>query len=370
MTRTIIDILQRGNLELFHSSMLAWLLDGKGEHGMGMSVLERLANILAGKGWPQLEDALAKETRGGGNVRTEVKRDRNRYDIWLKLPDTEVIFENKTKTVGNKSQLESFQQDGAIVVAVGFCDESFTNTVANQYPLLTYEDVLEAIKAVAGNRVTTGAFGTLVAEYIRYLERELKIIKLVRNLILRPQEINRQSLAKKVGCPLYGENDRRFWNLIVLEQCRRILNQQEMWMNTEWTMDKNQPSGVWLAGIPDSFVFSGPLQQCVENFSALLWFHVELYHKALMDPDDDRVVGVLQLRCEVKNKKNKAFAQEFQRQYKAGNNSILATRIASNWKTFYVVQRHIQGRDLPGEGVTKALNEFVQTFQYRTGTHH
>ena len=210
MTRTIIDILQRGNLELFHSSMLAWLLDGKGEHGMGMCVLARLADILTRKGWPQLKNALAGGTRGGRVVRTEVKRGRNRYDIWLKLPNTEVIFENKTKTIGNESQLKSFQQGGAIVVAVGFCDESFANTVANQYPLLTYEDVLEAIKAVAGNGVTTGAFGTLAAEYIRYLERELEIIKLVRNLILCPQGINRQSLAKKVGSSLYGENDRRF----------------------------------------------------------------------------------------------------------------------------------------------------------------
>ena len=40
--RTIVDILQRGNLELFHSSMVAWLIDRKGEHGKGRSVLEKL----------------------------------------------------------------------------------------------------------------------------------------------------------------------------------------------------------------------------------------------------------------------------------------------------------------------------------------
>ncbi len=359
--RTIVDILQCGNLELFHSSMLAWLLDSRGEHGMETRVLAKLAEILSRrKGWPQLEEALA---RGGGDVRTEVKRGNHRYDIWLELPDTKVVFENKTKTVGNESQLGSYQKDEAFVVAVGLCTESFADTVAEQYPLITYEDVLAAIKAAADDGVETGAFGTLVEQYTRYLERELEIIELVRNLILCPEEIDRQSLAKKVGSPLYGENDRRFWNLIVLEQCRRILNKQVMWVNTEWLMDKNMQSGVWLAGIPCDFVFSGSLRQCAEDFSASLWFHAELYGDALMDPDVDRVVGMLQLRSKVEDKRNKEFAERFQQQYKARDNSILATRIKSSASTFYIVGRHLQGRDLPGEGIPRALTEFAQTFQ-------
>ena len=359
--RTIVDILQCGNLELFHSSMLAWLLDSRGEHRMETRVLTKLAEILRGrKGWPQLEVALA---RGGGDVRTEVKRGNHRYDIWLELPDTKVVFENKTKTVGNELQLASYQEDEAVVVAVGLCAESFADTVAEQYPLITYEDVLAAIRAGTGDRVEMGAFGTLIQQYTRYLERELEVIELVRNLILRPEEIDRQSLAQKVGSPLYGENDRRFWNLIVLEQCRRILNRQVMWANTEWSMDKNMQSGVWLAGIPCDFVFSESLQQCAEDFRASLWFHAELYGDALMNPDADRVVGILQLRSKVEDKGNKEFAERFQQHYKTRDNSILANRINSSASTFYVVGRHLQGRDLPGEGITKALTEFAQTFQ-------
>ena len=359
--RTIVDILQCGNLELFHSSMLAWLLDSRGEHGMETRVLAKLAEILGGrKGWPQLEEALG---RGAGDVRTEVKRGNHRYDIWLELPNTKVVFENKTKTVGNESHLGSYQKDEAVVVAVGLCAESFADNVAEQYPLITYEDVLAAIKAAAEGRVEAGVFGTLVEQYTRYLERELEIIELVRNLVLCPEKIDRQSLAEMVGSPLYGENDRRFWNLIVLDQCRRILRKQMMWVNTEWSMDKNMQSGVWLAGIPCDFVFAGSLRKCAEEFSASLWFHAELYADALMDPDADRVVGMLQLRSKLEDKRNKEFAARFQQQYKARENSILATRIKPSASTFYVVGRHLQGRDLPGEGITKALTEFAQTFQ-------
>ncbi len=31
--RTIVDILRKGNQELFHSAMVAWLLDPAAEHG-------------------------------------------------------------------------------------------------------------------------------------------------------------------------------------------------------------------------------------------------------------------------------------------------------------------------------------------------
>ena len=317
------------------------------------------AEILSRKGWPQLEKALESE---GGEVRREEKRGNHRYDIWLDLLDTRVGFENKTKTVGNELQLQSYQEDGVIIVALGLCDESFVDTVAEKFPLITYKDVLAAIKATADDGVETGAFGTLVEQYTQYLERELELIELVRNLILCPEKIDRQFLAKKVGSPLYGENDRRFWNLIILEQCRRILSEQVMWKNTEWSMHKNDPSGVWLNGLPCDFVFRGPLRQCAEDFGASLWFHAELYVDALKYPDTDRVVGMLQLRSKVKDKRNREFAEQFHQQYEARDNCILA-RPQQKWKNFYVVKRQLQGRDLPGKGIAKALTEFAEAFQ-------
>ena len=248
-------------------------------------------------------------------------------------------------------------------MALGLCDESFVDTVAEKFPLLTYKDVLAAIKATADDGVEAGAFGTLVEQYTQYLERELEIIELVRNLILCPEKIDRQFLAKKVDSPkLYDENSRRFWNLIILEQCRRILSEPVRWMNTKWSMNKNAQSGVWLAGLPCDFVFSEPLRQCAEDFGASLWFHAELRVDALMDPDTDKV-GMLQLRSEVEDRRNREFAKQFHQQYKIGDNCFPADRIQQKSSTFYVVGRHLRGCDLPGKGITKALTEFAQTFQ-------
>ena len=318
--RTIIDILKRGNLELFHSSMVAWLIDSKGEHEKGTSVLTKLAETLSRKGKPELEKALAN---GGGEVRTEVevKRGNHRYDIWLKLPDTEVVFENKTKTVGNELQWQSYQEKEVIVVALGLCDESFADTVAEKFPLLTYKDVLAAIPKL---RLTTGWKRVPSVPWWSSIpstwSETWKLLSWFGNLILCPEEADRQFLAKKVGGQkLYDENSRRFWNMIILEQCRRILNKQEMWENTKWERNKDAQSGLWLAGLPCDFVFSEPLRQCAEDFGASLWFHAELRVDALMDPDTDKV-GMLQLRSEVKDKRNKEFAKQFQEQYKASGN--------------------------------------------------
>ena len=90
--------------------------------------------------------------------------------------------------------------------------------------------------------------------------------------------------------------------------------------------------------------------------------HAELRVDALMDPDTDKV-GMLQLRSEVEDNRNREFAKQFHQQYKIGDNCFLADRIQQKWSTFYVVGRHLRGCDLPGKGITKALTEFAQTFQ-------
>ena len=358
--RTIVDILKCGNLELFHSSMVAWLLDANGEHGMRAGVSAELADTLGQRGWPQLEKALAK---GGGKVRTEVKRGSQRYDILLELPDTRVVLENKTKTVGNKPKLEAYGRDKTLVIALGLCEESFAHTVGEQYPVVTYRDVLSATKSAAEKGLVGGAFGTLVEQYISYLGRELGIIELVRNLILCPKEIDLQRLTREVRRSLYGENDKRFWNLIVLEQCRRILNSQSMWASTEWKLDKNMQSGVWLAGVPSDFTFDESIQRCTEDQGAWLWFHAELWGKALESAGSNTVVGMLQLRCEVENKRNKEFAEAFHTTYESKEGSTRARMPRSDAGSFYVVGKHLNGRDLLGEGIPQALTVFAQAFQ-------
>src|SRR4051794_13722152 len=49
-SRTIIDILRKGNQELFHSSIIAWLLDPLAEHGLDTGFLNAFAEVVEQRG--------------------------------------------------------------------------------------------------------------------------------------------------------------------------------------------------------------------------------------------------------------------------------------------------------------------------------
>ena len=56
--RTIIDILRKGNQELFHSSMIAWLLDPQAEHGIDDEFLKGFGHLVAERGCGSMSAAL------------------------------------------------------------------------------------------------------------------------------------------------------------------------------------------------------------------------------------------------------------------------------------------------------------------------
>ena len=360
MTRSIFDIIQSGNLELFHSSMMAWLFDPSGEHGLQNTVISGVANRLRELGNPGFHIALSQ---GKPTVSTELRRKRHRYDICVSLDEIDVVFENKTKTVGNIGQLNQYDAPGVLVVALGLCNESYAVAVRENYPVITYADVLSILDESHIRSVKSGPYQTLLQQYVQYLRRELNIIDLVRSLIVEPQRINRKELAEIVNRPMYGENDRRFWNLIVLERCRRILDKQEMWQDVGWEMNKNDRSGVWLAGdfLPQNQI-RAPLQHCAEEFGARVWFHVELRANALLAIDNDETVGMLQLRAYAE-RNNRDFADAFMQLYQPGDNVFGPTRIDSRSNTFYVVGQYLRNRDMVSEGIPLALNNFARTFQ-------
>ena len=360
MPNTIFDIIQTGNLELFHSSMIAWLFDHNGEHGLNNTVLGRVAERLTKLGQPELQRALSE---GNPAVSTELRRGRHRFDICVSLGEIDVVFENKTKSVGNITQLKQYNAPGALIVALGLCDESYSVAVRESYPLITYADVLSGLDDSNIRTVRSGPYRTLLQQYVHYLKRELHIIELVRNLVVDPQRIDRQHLAEMVNQPRYGENDRRFWNLILLERFRRVLAEKQTWRDTCWQMNKNNRSGVWLKG---NFLSNNqiriPLQHCAEEFGAQMWFHVELKASALSAINDDDIVGVLQLRARTEGN-NREFADALLHEYQPGDNTFGPIRINPRANTFFVVGQHLRNRDLIGTGVPSALTKFAQTFQ-------
>lgn len=108
MRRTIMDILRKGNLELFHSAMMAWLLDPSMEHNLGRILLDGIAVKLDSKGF-RLKQIMDSSTTV--RIRTEVTRSKSRYDIEIHCGDSlAVVLENKTKSIGDAPQFEVYSK--------------------------------------------------------------------------------------------------------------------------------------------------------------------------------------------------------------------------------------------------------------------
>src|SRR4051812_1478251 len=103
-SRTIIDILRKGNQELFHSSIIAWLLDPLAEHGLGRGFLDAFAEVVEQRGNPKMRSALGVSSTL--RVSTETTARKSRYDIVLRIGPTTVVIENKTKSLGDEPQFE------------------------------------------------------------------------------------------------------------------------------------------------------------------------------------------------------------------------------------------------------------------------
>lgn len=352
MTRTMIDIFRKGNQELFHSSMICWLLDPDAEHGLGKQFLELFAEKLA---YTRPELKAAVEASELESVQTEVTSSESRYDIDLQFESTRIVIENKTKSVGDVPQLDKYQADDTYLVALGFCEASFAEGLP--YPLIYYRDILDILQNVS---CSTDKFGLLVEDYREFLDRELMVL---REIVERYDDLNGNGLEawSAIDNDVYAENDRRFFNLFFLEMFRRrrLSSDSKQWRGTEWHSNKNDRSGVWLAmkELPETYTFSEPIQKLCRNYGAKLWFHLQLEDGALTRASG---IGEIQLRCEPEGD-NKQFFQEF---LETDQGSVFKppNKPKSTAKTFYLVRRNLTEHELGFDNLARVLTEFCEDF--------
>ena len=142
--------------------MLAWLFNGEREHGLNVFVFRGLAEESILQGHLKLKNALETLQNGGGEIKIEARR-TDRYDLLLELPELTTVLENKTKVIENQGYLNSYLSDGTdIVVALGFCLENYARAGTRNFPLITNQEVLNAVIAAVDKGVEQGAFGILV----------------------------------------------------------------------------------------------------------------------------------------------------------------------------------------------------------------
>ena len=286
MPQTIIDILKKGNQELFHSSLIAWLLNPKGEHGLGDVFLNHFAEKLNEKGYSELKNNIKNSSKF--LVLTETKHTGGRYDIEIVTDDSNILIENKTKTIGGLSQLNKYK--ASFKIALGFCEVSYSEDATTKYPFITYRDIMDILSTIP--LTEKNDFNILVNHYRRFLTRELKILDLICECYANG-DIEKHTEIKKLisESGSYTKNDCRFLNLYLLEKFRLThIKNNPNWQNSIWEANKNMQSGVWLANpqqMTNKFSFFPEIKKLCKQESGNLWFHIEL-HEGIMTENINR----------------------------------------------------------------------------------
>lgn len=355
MPRTIIDILRKGNQEQFHSSMVAWLLDPKGEHGYGAAFLQGFAGLVEEKGFPAFRSSLLGA--GTATVYTEATASKGRHDIRLTLDTTRVVIENKTKSLGAAPQFDRYADAGNVLVALGLCDISFSDEVKARYPVVTYSEVLSLLDQLPDPPASD--FGVLVGHYRRFLRRELSTLEMID----RWHEGGgpAQAVCEAADAGGMNQNDRRFLNYYLLERCRRGLLGRPAWGHCRAKMDKDMQSGVWLAlfGLenePGTFRYSAPLAGLWTQHRASVWLHIELWDGVLAGADD-ATAGVVQLRCQA------GAAREVVAGFSQARPLLEAERYADrvkrNARTFFLTERPLLRQHLTASSFPQQVEAFA-----------
>lgn len=356
--RTIIDILRKGNQELFHSSIIAWLLDPKAEHGYGPVFLDTFARLVEDKGDARFRAAL--QASPAVKITTETPGKKSRYDIRLDIGTTVIIIENKTKSLGDDPQFEKYKGQNTVLVPLGLCEMSFAEQVKGKYPLVTYADVLSILERLPDPPASD--FKMLVDHYRQFLRRELAVLAGIDHWYSTGDPADASvvlELVKAAGT--YTKNDRRFLNLYLLERLRRDLLANSRWKHCGFKMDKNMRSGVWLAlleieKVAGVFCYEDSLSTVCKAQDASIWFHVELWDGILVK-DGESKAGVIQLRCRAKDAKT--FLEGFRQARPLRNGENYSARMKKQAGSFYLLAWPLLKRHLTASHFIEQLDQFA-----------
>lgn len=200
----IVSVLSRGNQEMFHSAMLAWLMDEGGSHGLGRAFLSGVFSSLGVK------------TDGVQEVVTEHRGRHGRYDILLRDPskgDKTIVFENKTKSLGAHSQGARYAVEGATVLLLALLPEMFDEESRNAWPLLSYRGIHDLLVRMELDPSNGHQF--VVAQYRDYLDAVLRPFELIQESANGGRPFDSavlKELQSAISSASYNENDWRTLN--------------------------------------------------------------------------------------------------------------------------------------------------------------
>jgi hypothetical protein len=161
----LLSVLSLDRAELTHSKVLAWLLDPGAAHGLGVGLLERLAEHLDLAG-------LTTEELGAANVRREVGHPDARADLLIEMPSTTIVIENKIDAVEQPDQCRR------LVAAFGRVETSYlfltlsghapttAGTDLDTWNVCSYQQLADWLDEICANNTNAS-----VRSYLQTLER-------------------------------------------------------------------------------------------------------------------------------------------------------------------------------------------------------
>lgn len=172
-----LSILGIGRKELYHSALLAWLLDPQGRHGLGSGFLESLLRRCTSDP-PTSEIHLARPA-------LEVTRGDARADIVVTGPGLCLVIENKVDAGEQPRQcdriFESFEREpGALFVFLspsGRAPETATGSAQKAFQKMSYADIASMLRGALERVLAKGETGhgrEVVSNYIATLERQFR----------------------------------------------------------------------------------------------------------------------------------------------------------------------------------------------------
>ena len=169
----VLSIIRRARYELYHSAMLAWLLDPLGKHGLGTTLLEALLRLCGISAALDLHRARPE---------IEVQRSDTRADIVVFAPGITLIIENKVDAGEQERQCDRlYAHFGAdpgarfvFLTPTGRAPRTASAPGSDAWTTLSYKMLAtlmdEALNHAAINALATGRF--TAQNYLMTLRKE------------------------------------------------------------------------------------------------------------------------------------------------------------------------------------------------------
>ena len=143
-SHSVWQYLAPADRETFVSGTICWLMDPKGDHGLGNQLLSVLLEKLE----------LSANTNSELTVKPEVTEGRDkRFDICVCENDNPIaVFEVKCKTFGSQEQLEKYAQTQTKLGRIAFGEWNFPGLREDErtdYPLITFAELAEILSPIS-----------------------------------------------------------------------------------------------------------------------------------------------------------------------------------------------------------------------------